>query len=132
MNPKLKFIDKILAQEKLIETRWYKNKIAPWNRINKGDVIYFKDSGQDVTARAEVLKVEQFDNLDKEKIKDLINKYFKEIGLNEEIKTAFINKHLNKNYAILIWLKNAEKIAPFRINKTGFGNAAAWLTLPEI
>ena len=47
---------KILTGQKKIESRWYKNKYRPWNQIQKGDVIYFKDSGEPVTIKATVKK----------------------------------------------------------------------------
>ena len=37
--------DKILTGKKKIESRWYKNKYKPWNKIKTEDVVYFKDSG---------------------------------------------------------------------------------------
>ncbi|MEO6728919.1 MAG: hypothetical protein ABIM99_03275 [Candidatus Dojkabacteria bacterium] len=132
MNPKLKFIEKILSEEKTIETRWYKHRIAPWNKIFPGDEIFFKNSGTDITAKAKVLKVEQYDNLNEQKVRELIDKNFKEFGLNSDIKDQFASKHIDKSYAILIWLKDAKRTKPMAINKSGFGNAAAWLTLPRI
>ena len=37
-----------------------------------------------------------------------------------------------KNYCILVFLTNVEEINPFNIDKTGFGNACAWITLPDV
>jgi len=132
MNPKLGFIDKILRGEKVIETRWYKHKITPWNKIASGDEIYFKNSGDDVRAKATVDKVVFVDSLNPQIVNELVQKYFQLIGLDDDIRDQFIKKHSDKNYAILIWLKNPKEVTPFAINKTGFGNAAAWLTLPKI
>lgn len=132
MNPKLGFIDKILNGAKIIETRWYKHKITPWYKIASGDEIYFKNSGQDVTAKALVEKVVFVDNLSPDLVNKLIEKHFQQIGLSDGIKDKFIKKHQDKNYAILIWLKSPNSLTPFKINKSGFGNAAAWLTLPKI
>lgn len=132
MNPKLGFINKILKGQKTIETRWYKHKIAPWNKLNKGDIIYFKNSGDKITASAEVERFEQFDNLSPEIIKELINKNFSNIGLDLEIIDSFTKKHIDKNYAIFIFLKSPKRVEPFSINKDGFGNAAAWLCTPKI
>ena len=129
MSKKLGLIDRILGGKKKIETRWYKNKVAPYNKIFKNDVIYFKDSGGQIRAKAEVLKVLQFENLDKNKIKEIINKYGDEIdiGNKNDISWAF-----GKNFAILIWLKDVEKINPFEIDKTGFGTGCAWLIVENI
>lgn len=64
MKKSWELIPKIISGEKTIESRWYKNRIAPWDRISEGDTVYFKDSGEPVSAVATVSKVLQFDNLD--------------------------------------------------------------------
>lgn len=51
---------KILTGEKKIESRWYNVRYAPWDKIEKGDMVYFKDSGTPVTLRTRVQKVLQF------------------------------------------------------------------------
>jgi len=42
--------------EKQIESRWYVNKINPWNKVKVGDTVYFKNSGDPVTAKVRVKK----------------------------------------------------------------------------
>ena len=63
-----KFLDKILSGEKSIESRWYKFKKTPYETIAAGDVIYFKESGESVTAKSQVSGVLFFDQLNEEKI----------------------------------------------------------------
>ena len=58
-----KLTDKILSGQKTIESRWYASRRAPWNRIRAGETVYFKNSGEPVTIKADVEKVLQFDNL---------------------------------------------------------------------
>ncbi len=77
INKKPGLIDKILSGEKNIETRWYKNRFAPWDKVKIGDTIYFKDSGGLVRAKANVTKVLQFADLDINKIGELVNRYGK-------------------------------------------------------
>lgn len=64
MNSRLGLIDKIVSGEKTIESRWYKYRMDPWNKIKVGEKIYFKDTGALVTAMAEVDKVEQYADLE--------------------------------------------------------------------
>jgi len=59
--------DKILSGRKKIESRWYSARRAPWDRIKKGEIVYFKDSGGPVRTRTEVDKVMQFENLTSQK-----------------------------------------------------------------
>lgn len=103
MNPKLEYIEQIVTGEKKIESRWYKYRRDPWNKIKTGDRVYFKDSGKPVVAVAEVEEVEQFASLEGE-----------------------------KKYCILIHLKNPRRIEPFKIDKRGFGSAIAWLCVGDI
>lgn len=129
MNRKLGFLPKILDGSKTIESRWYVNRVSPWNRVSKGDIVFFKNSGQKVTAKATVENVLQFEKLSKNKILKIINKYGNEIGLNSKRISQLI---LKKNYVILIFLKNPKKLIPFNINKKGFGIASAWLCIEDI
>lgn len=132
MKKSWRLIPRILSGGKTIETRWYKNKSAPWDRIKLGDTVYFKDSGGPVYAKAVVGKVEQFDNLTSQKINQIRNKYSEEIGLTERDLTDFEDFFEGKKYGILVWLKNAEKVPLFQINKAGFGAGAAWITVDSV
>ncbi len=125
-------IDKILNGEKTIESRWYMNKSAPWNKIEKGDVVYFKDAGEPVVAKAEVDRVEQYSNLTSNNVRGVLDKYGQKDGLGVEDLPKFYELFKNKRYCILIFLRNAEKVKPFKINKTGFGIGSAWLVVENI
>ncbi|KKS33218.1 MAG: hypothetical protein UU93_C0001G0049 [Candidatus Amesbacteria bacterium GW2011_GWA2_42_12] len=115
MNKKFgDLIAKILSGEKRIESRWSKNKIAPWGKVHPNDVIYFKQPGGNVEAKAEVEIVRQFERKDFNEARKLFS-----------VPDAWTK---NKNYCVLMWLKNPKKVSPFRINKSGFGSAAAWLS----
>jgi len=47
-------------------------------------MIYFKDSGEPVTVKAIVKRVEQYSDLNDEKIKNLLEKYSsKDLGIKE-------------------------------------------------
>lgn len=133
MNKQWKLIPKILSKEKTIETRWYLHRRDPWNKIMQGDIVYFKDAGCPVTAKAIVEKVLQYDHYSQEQLKDIIAKYggkgqiYFEDTIEEEFEWA-----KDKNYAILIFLKNPEPVKPFDINKQGYGNACAWLCVENI
>ncbi len=130
MRGRWRLIEKILAREKTIESRWYKARFAPWGRIKPGDVVYFKNSGEKVTAKAVVSKVLEFDNLDPPKIRKIVAKYGKAIGLRNKSIAEWAK---SKKYCILVFLKNPRRLEkPFAINKSGFGTAAAWLCVEKI
>ena len=123
-------IPKILNGEKTIESRWYVNRICPWDQINAGDTVYFKDSGEPVTAKANVSKVLQFKNLSPRSVKNILKTHGKGIGMEPSEKN--IQECAAKNYCILVFLEDAHKIEPFAIDKTGYGLMSAWITVDDI
>ena len=123
---------KILSAEKKIESRWYLNKSVPWDRVKTGETIYFKDSGEPVTLKAEVAKVLQFADLTPQKVAEILNKHAKDDGIEEAEISNFYDRFKNKKYCLLIFLKNPQKIKPFKVDKKGFGMMSAWITVENI
>ena len=74
LDKKRKLLQKIISGEKTIESRWYKTKRTPWNNIKQGDMIYFKDCGELITAKAKVETTLFFDDLNKEKVEEFRKK----------------------------------------------------------
>jgi len=132
MRKRGNLLDKIVLGKKTIESRWYVNKIAPWNKIKAGDTIYFKESSEDVTARATVSKVLQYE-LTSQITKNIIKKYGNLIDPGTS-KEDFIKwgKEKKKRYCILMFLSNVKKIKPFSIDKTGYGISSAWMCVGDI
>lgn len=132
MKKSWRLTDKILSGEKKIESRWYMNKYAPWDRIKSGEVVYFKDSGEPVTIKAEVERVLQFSDLTPQKVKEIMNEYGSSDGICIDNIPRFCELFKNKKYCILVFLKNPKKIEPFEIDKTGFGLMSAWICVNNI
>jgi len=124
--------DKILTGQKKIESRWYSVKYRPWDRIKKGEVVYFKNSGEPVKLKAKVSEVMQFSDLTPKKVKSLLNKYAKDDGIDKNKIPEFFKRFKDKKYCILIFLKNPQKVKQFDINKAGFGAMSAWITIDKI
>ena len=123
---------KILSGQKKIESRWYKVKYAPWNRIKSGELIYFKDSGDPVTIKAEVDRVIQFSDLTSNKVKEILYQYGQADGLSSDKIPEFFELFKDKKYCMLIFLKNPKKIKPFDIDKSGYGAMSAWISIDNI
>ncbi len=130
MNKKLRLIDKILTWKKSIETRWYTNKISPRDRIREWESVYFKDSWQPVTAKARVKEVVQFE-IKNANIGAILSQYWNQICFSEPLDKVK-ERILTKNYGILIFLEDAQKIKPFEIDKTWFWISCAWLHTDDI
>jgi len=125
-------IPKILSGEKTIESRWYKNKSAPWGKIQKSDEVYFKNSGEPITTKAEVEKIIEFSNLNPQKVKRILKKYGDDDGIEKNKTKVFFELFKEKKYCILIFIKNPHEIKPFDINKKGFGMMSAWISVDNI
>lgn len=123
---------KILSGEKKIESRWYKSKYLPWDKIKEGEIVYFKDSGDPVLIKTEVEKVLQFSNLNPHKVKQILERYGKDDGITKDKISEFFELFKDKKYCMLIFLKNPKKIKPFEIDKKGFGMMSAWICVNNI
>lgn len=123
---------KILSGQKKIESRWYKTKHSPWDKIEKDDSVYFKDSGEPVSIKAIVEKIVSFSDLTQQKVKKILNEYGEDDGIERNKIPIFFELFKDKKYCLLIFLKNPEKVEPFEINKAGFGMMSAWLTVDTI
>lgn len=123
------YITWILDGKKTIESRFYVNRTAPWDKVFHNDMIYFKESGGEVVAKARAKDVQQYSNLNEEKFNEIVAKYGDEMMLQDITYSDYYKK---KNYVILITLENPQKIESFDIDKSGFGNAAGWLVVDDI
>lgn len=129
MTPSWKLIPKILSGEKSIESRWYQTRRAPWNTISIGDRIFFKDSGKPIAAKATVSRVWQFEIGSTNDAENIVAEFGDRICIvNADVKSW---GKLPK-YCILIELSDPKLIAPFAINKKGFGAGVAWITVDSI
>ena len=126
------FVPKILDGRKTIESRWYKTRRAPWGKIKRNDVVYFKNSGKPATIKATVARVIEYNNLTNKEIKRILGEYWKRLGISKEGVPSFYKRVENKNYCILIFLKNPKKVTPFKVNKKGFGAMASWICVEDI
>ncbi len=69
-----------------------------------------------------------FDNLNLEKIEELLEKYGSEIGVSK----AYAKELQGKNFCALIFINEVQKVQPFEIDKKGYGLMAAWITVENI
>lgn len=125
-------LPKILSSKKTIESRWYKSKYQPWDRIKAQDTIYFKNSGEPISIKAEVFKVLQFSNLTPKTVRKILNEYGREDGIEKNEISKYFQMFKDKKYCLLIFFKDVQSIKPFQINKSSFGTMAAWITIENI
>jgi ASC-1-like (ASCH) protein len=130
MKKSWELIPKIISGEKTIESRWYQTRRTPWNKINPGDTVFFKNSGERVTAQATVSRVKQFELNTLDDARRIVRKFGKQICI---INADPARWGRLPRYCILIFLSAPTALKePFDISKKGFGSAAAWLTMPKV
>jgi len=132
MMRKPNLIPKIISGEKTIESRWYLSRKAPWGKVKRGDTIYFKISGGEILASAEVSKVAQYEYLSNQRAREIIRTYAEKVGFKKNKISKYYKAYANKKFCILIFLKNPKQIEPFKIDKTGFGISSAWFCVDNI
>lgn len=108
-------INMILKGKKIVESRFSKNKISPFNKVKVGETVYLKESGKDITASFEIEKVIFFDDLNSSKIISLKEKY------NNLIKAPIVywNYKLDSKYGTLMYIKSVKELKPIKIRKKG-------------
>ncbi|MDP1710662.1 MAG: hypothetical protein Q8L46_01855 [candidate division WWE3 bacterium] len=125
-------LPKVITGQKMVESRWSKSRCRPWSEIGSGDTVYFKDSGEPVCVRAKVAKVLRFSDLNHDKVWEILQRYGREDGLEEEELSKYFEMFKDKKYCLLVFLRNPTKISPFRIDKRGFGAMSAWISVGDI
>ena len=124
--------EKIATGQKTIESRWYNVRYPPWGRISPDDMIYFKDSGEPVRLRAQVAKIHTYANLVPEQARALLDEYGADCGIEPGELPGYYRRFQHKRYAIFIFLKHPQRIAPFDINKAGFGKKVSWICVENV
>jgi hypothetical protein len=132
MKPSWKLLPKIISAEKTIESRWYTNRRAPWDRITAGDTVWFKDSGKPITVRARVKDVLQFENMTPKIVGVILKKYGREDGIENRDATEFFERFKDKKYCVLVFLDKSSVVKPFDINKKGYGAMSAWMSVKHV
>lgn len=116
------FLKLMLDGKKTIDSRFSKNKIAPFDKISKYDVVIVKESSKKIVALFTVKEVLQFTMKDTS-LQSLKEKYNSKILADNEF---WNNKEKTSNYATLIKIEELIKLKPFAINKVGM---QSWIVL---
>ncbi len=99
-------LQRLLAGEKSIESRLAKTAREPWERVEPGERIFFKQSGGPFRATALADHILYVSDLTPARVADLRREYNHAIGGDDDYWRA--KKH--SRYATLIWLRDVEPI----------------------
>lgn len=97
------YLNLILDKQKTIESRFSKNKIAPYNKVQQGDVVLLKESGGLILGEFTVESVDYFVNKDignESNSWSDVRKYGKEIC--SYVDDGFWTSRADKKFATLI------------------------------
>lgn len=130
MKKSLGFLEKIISWEKIIESRWYLSKKAPYWKTKVWDIVFFQNSWEKVSLQASVKKVLEFEKLNENTIKSILIESWEKLWLKNI--ENFYEKVKDKKYCILIFLDNIKQINPFSISKKWFWNMCAWISIVDI
>ena len=132
-------IELILDGHKTIGSWFTKTRRAPYGKVNKGDIVYMKESGGLVKGQFTVAKVETFDTITSVDVLDIYANYGEEIfGIlhfseewDECYKSGLLAEELkdwnNSKYATLIHITDLIPFAkPFPFPKR---DQRSWLLL---
>jgi len=117
-EPYLSYIEN---REKTIESRFTKNKIAPYKIIKTGDVVFMKKAGGPVQSFFIVKDAIFFEN-NPEILQNIKQDFTDQICASDE---SFWDARINKKYISLIGVDSVVKIDELKIDKK---DKRAWLT----
>ena len=113
--------EKILTGKKTIESRFSKNKIAPYGVVSAGDLVYMKLSGGAIIGQFRVKKVFYFSGLEKQDIEHIFAEYGGRFLIGDDsFDKRYRKEKLESKFATLIFIKDPERFltSPIRIQKS--------------
>ncbi|MCX6753213.1 MAG: hypothetical protein NTW62_02630 [Candidatus Nomurabacteria bacterium] len=96
------FLSLMLNGKKKVESRFSKNKIAPYEKVSKGDSVLLKRSGGGIEGFFVVQKV-LFTEIKNKKDLDRLKKEYSKL-ICSDIDSKFWQKRIIAKYATFIWI----------------------------
>lgn len=109
------FLSLIFAGKKTIESRFSKNKISPFYKAKKGDIVFIKKSGGAVLGYFIVGDAHYYNMPKDEELKAIKNKYSE--GICTFATSDFWERRISARYISLLEIVAIKKIHPFSIDK---------------
>lgn len=130
VDAKANELEKLLDGSKTMIIRGATGRKMPHGRVNKGDILYLINNNAegDIKAKAIVASVFNSDKLDKEESAALVTKNQNSLQLSDKQ----FQKWAGKRYLVLIEVTGIEKVTPFAIDKSNYGNMDDWLPVENI
>jgi len=119
-------LTQLLVGRKTLESRMSANRIPPFGKVKKDDIVLVKKSGGAVVAVFVAGTVSSFTNLTPVKIKGLSAEFGEKLGIPAD--DIFWKEKEQAKFATIIVVKHLKKITPYVIDKR---DRTAWVILQE-
>ena len=127
---KAKDLEEILSGKRLMIIRGATGRKLPYGRVDTGDELYLvRNNGEGlIQAKCTVNSVENSIKMTKSESIQLVEKNQVMLQLT---KNQF-KKWAGKRYLVLIAIKDVQKLEPFKIDRSEYGNMDDWLPVGSI
>jgi predicted transcriptional regulator len=110
------FLSLVLNGEKKVESRFSINRVTPFMKVTKGDVILVKEAGGEITGLFVAGEVKYFQNLKAGMLLEIENKYGELICASYD--SGFWENRRKAKYATLIEVEMVRRLSPVRDGKS--------------
>ena len=130
LDYKAKELDNLISGEKTMIIRGATGRKLPYGRVFKGDMLYFIENKGDglVKAKANVKDVFNSEQLTKKESEELVKQNQNKLLLD----SGLIKRFSGKRYIVLITIESFQKLDPFKIDRSEYGNMDDWLPVEDI
>ena len=130
LDYKAKELDNLITGKKTMIIRGATGRKLPYGRVFKGDMLYFIENKGDglVKAKARVKDVFNSEQLTKTESEELVKQNQNKLLLD----SGLIKRFSGKRYIVLITIEAFQKLDPFKIDRSEYGNMDDWLPVEDI
>ena len=130
LDYKAKELDNLISGKKTMIIRGATGRKLPYGRVFKGDMLYFIENKGDglVKAKAKVKDVFNSEQLTKTESEELVKQNQNKLLLD----SGLIKRFSGKRYIVLITIESFQKLDPFKIDRSAYGNMDDWLPVEDI
>ena len=130
LDANAKELDLLLSNTKRMIIRGATGRKMPYGRVSQDDILYFINNNTEgiILAKAKVKSVFNSDKMSESESAQLINNHQEKLQLTKKQ----YERWAGKRYLVLIEISEVEKVEPFQIDKSDYGNMDDWLPVENI
>ncbi len=130
VDTKEKELDKLLSGEKSMIIRGAAGRKLPYGRVEASDVLWFVENKGDglVKGKATVKSVYNSEKLTEQESEKAVLDRQEQLRLTPNQ----IKRWSGKRYLVLIEIEKAQRLEPFAIDRSEYGNMDDWLPVGDI